>query len=71
MTKPPCPSDRAILAVMQFYRMTEADVRELYMDEVYAMQKLHNVGIDLGNQRVESIITKMDLDPEIDKGKDK
>jgi hypothetical protein len=71
MTKPPCPSDRAILAVMQFYRMTEADVRELYMDEVYAMQKLHNIGIDLGNQRVESIITKMDLDPEIDKGKDK
>jgi hypothetical protein len=51
--------------------MTEADVRELYMDEVYAMQKLHNVGIDLGNQRVESIITKMDLDPAVDKGKDK
>jgi hypothetical protein len=71
MTKPPCPSDRAILAVMQFYRMTEADVRELYMDEVHAMQKLHNVGIDLGNQRVESIITKMDLDPAVDKGKDK
>ena len=51
MTKPPCPSDRAILAVMQFYRMTEADVRELYMDEVYAMQKLHNAGIDLGNSK--------------------
>ena len=54
----PYPSDRAILAVMQFYRMTEADVRELYMDEVYAMQKLHNVGIDLGNQK------------KLDKGKD-
>ncbi len=51
MTKPPCPSDRAILAVMQFYRMTEADVRELYMDEVYAMQKLHNADIDLGNPK--------------------
>jgi L-lysine 2,3-aminomutase len=38
--------------------MTEADVRELYMDEVYAMQKLHNVGIDLGNQK------------KLDKGKD-
>ena len=47
----PYPSDRAILAVMQFYRMTEADVRELYMDEVYAMQKLHNAGIDLGNPK--------------------
>ena len=59
MTKPPCPSDRAILAVMQFYRMTEADVRELYMDEVYAMQKLLDTGIDLGNPK------------KLDKGKDK
>ena len=54
----PCPSDRAILAVMQFYRMTEADVRELYMDEVYAMQRLLDTGIDLSNSK------------NIDKGKD-
>ena len=47
----PCPSDRAILSVMQFYRMTEADVRNLYMDEVYAMQRLLDAGIDLGNQK--------------------
>ena len=51
MTKPPCPSDRAILAIMQFYRMTEADVRELYMDEVYSMQRLLDAGIDLGNPK--------------------
>ena len=51
----PYPSDRAILAIMQFYRMTEADVRELYMDEVYAMQRL----LDTGNPK------------KIDKGKDK
>ena len=61
---------RAILAVMQFYGMTEADVREFYMDEVYAMQGLHKLGIDLGNQRVKSIINKMDLEPAVDKGKD-
>ena len=54
----PCPSDRAILSVMQFYRMTEADVRELYMDEVYAMQRLLNAGIDISNQK------------KLDKGKD-
>ena len=59
MTKPPCPSDRAILAVMQFYRMTEVDVRNLYMDEVYAMQKLLDAGIDLGNPK------------KLDEGKDK
>ena len=59
MTKPPCPSDRAILAVMQFYRMTEVDVRNLYMDEVYAMQRLLDTGIDLGNPK------------KLDKGKDK
>jgi hypothetical protein len=61
---------RAILGVMQFYGMTEADVREFYMDEVYAMQELHKLGIDLGNQRVKSIINKMDLEPAVDKGKD-
>ena len=43
----PCPSDRAIIAVMQFYRMTESDVRELYMDEVHATQKLLDKGIKL------------------------
>lgn len=42
-----CPSDRAILTVMQFYKMTEADVRELYMDEVHATQKLLDKGIKL------------------------
>jgi hypothetical protein len=31
--------------------MTEADVRELYIDEVYAMQKLHNADIDLSNPK--------------------
>jgi hypothetical protein len=38
--------------------MTEADVRELYMDEVYAMQRLLNAGIDISNQK------------KLDKGKD-
>lgn len=47
----PCPSDRAILAVMQFYRMPEVDVRNLYMDEVYSMQRLLDAGIDLGNPK--------------------
>jgi|TARA_B110000881_G_C18448529_1_gene449784 hypothetical protein len=47
----PCPSDRAIIAVMQFYRMTESDVRELYMDEVHAMQRLLDKGIDPGNSK--------------------
>ena len=43
--------DRAIIAVMEFYRMTESDVRELYMDEVHAMQRLLDKGIDLGNSK--------------------
>ena len=34
------------------------------------MQGLHKLGIDLGNQRVKSIINKMDLEPAVDKGKD-
>jgi len=50
----PCPSDRAILAVMQFYGMTESDVRELYMDEVYAMQRLLDKGIDLSKNHANS-----------------
>jgi hypothetical protein len=36
---------------MQFYRMTESDVRELYMDEVHAMQRLLDKGIDPGNSK--------------------
>jgi len=32
---------------MQFYKMTEADVRKLYMDEVHATQKLLDKGIKL------------------------
>ena len=58
MTKPPCPSDRAILTVMQFYKMTEVDVRKHYMDEVHATQRLLNAGIDISNQK------------KLDKGKD-
>ena len=54
----PCPSDRAILTVMQFYKMTEVDVRKHYMDEVHATQRLLNAGIDISNQK------------KLDKGKD-
>ena len=50
----PCPSDRAILAVMQFYGMTESDVRKLYMDEVHAMQRLLDKGIDLSKNHANS-----------------
>ena len=46
-----CPSDRAILTVMQFYKMTEVDVRKHYMDEVHATQRLLNAGIDISKPK--------------------
>jgi|TARA_B110000977_G_scaffold197180_1_gene279097 hypothetical protein len=47
--KEPHVSDRAIEEVMQFYRITEEEVRKLYMDEAYAMQRLIRLGLPINN----------------------